>query len=143
MCYFSCALTHDARREIIEGMVKLLTPESDTFEAIAFRGMSGALIAPSIADRLGKKLAIVRHEKSEVRSHGQQVECVESFSSYIIIDDFVAGGTTVRQIVSGLKKYQSDAQCVGVYCYKMDYASNGRKVDGLPITYLRTPKKGT
>lgn len=90
----------------------LLRPHKALFEAIAFRGVSGALVAPAVAAKLGKSLIVVR--KAEARHSPYEVEGEDSIRSYLIIDDQIAGGGTIREIhhqVMILTKQQ--AKCAG------------------------------
>ncbi len=92
------------------------------FDAIAFRGMSGAAIAYPVSAIAGYHLIGVRKRR---KSHGASVEGSENrnIRRYIIIDDFVGDGATVRAIVRAIEKELSyydeeDAsKCVGIALY--------------------------
>src|SRR4051812_10409313 len=56
------------------------------FDAIAFRGLSGALFAPTVAMKMGKTLIAVR-KKSTIHS-SRIVEGDYNARRYIILDDF-------------------------------------------------------
>jgi len=81
------------------------------FDAIAFRGLSGALIAPIIAMQMGKSLLAVRKDEKTHSIH--KVEGDISARRYIIVDDFIATGSTVRAILKHVKDF-SGAKCIGV-----------------------------
>ncbi len=71
------------------------------FDAIAFRGNSGAAFAYPVAFVTGIPLICVRKGES---SHGRSIEGPTSAASvsiktYLILDDFVSAGSTVRAIV--------------------------------------------
>lgn len=71
--------------------------ELHKFDAIAFTGMSGALIAPPVSLKLGKPFIMVR--KPYVSGHSEwAVEGDYGAKSYIILDDFMATGETVKRI---------------------------------------------
>ena len=80
----------------------------DTFDAIAFRGLSGALIAPILASRLDKTLIAVRKHKTcekcgNSTAHSYRtVEGNLGANRYIIVDDFVSSGVTVRTIIKSI-----------------------------------------
>lgn len=77
------------------------------FDAIAFMGTSGALVAPMLAAKMKKGLILVR--KGGPRSNGSHsasvVEGALDSKRYVIVDDFICSGRTVKSIVSKLEKY--------------------------------------
>lgn len=98
------------------------------FAAIAFRGMSGGLIAPLVAAQLNKKLIVVR--KRGEQSHAQyHVEGYIDSKTYIIIDDLVDTGDTCRDIMDEL----CTAQCKGIFLYQHDW-------DNTDITHIEGVK---
>jgi hypothetical protein len=74
------------------------------YTSIAFRGMSGALVAPLLAIRLRKGLLMCRKESEN--SHGGRVEGDTRGGGYIIVDDFTSLGTTIRGIVDTIAQWQ-------------------------------------
>jgi len=70
------------------------------FDTIVFRGMSGGLVAPTVAMMLGKELLLVRKPKDSHSTHILQGNY--NVHRYIIIDDFVATSNTVRTIIRTL-----------------------------------------
>jgi adenine/guanine phosphoribosyltransferase-like PRPP-binding protein len=107
-------LNHKNRNKIIIKAVCDLRKISDSFDSIACCGVSGLMVVPQVAELLNKHIIIVRKgEKcySEFRTEG-----VAPFR-YIILDDLICSGSTVKHIKRTLKKEYSRSQCVGVYCY--------------------------
>lgn len=105
-------------KKIIRKACKELTPFKDKFNCVAFRGMSGALLGPHIANRLGKYMIIAR--KTTDRSHScLSLEGVSVYESikYIIVDDFIYTGNTISKIQKEIGKVYHDAEMVGVYLY--------------------------
>ena len=105
------------------------------FDAIAFRGMSGALVAPLLAHKLNKTLIMVR--KDSDNSHAMRmVEGDMNAKRYLILDDFLASGETVRTIVRAAYGFtDGEAQCVGVMLYYHHINSNDSLiVDTLCVT---------
>lgn len=104
------------------------------FDAIAFTGLSGSLIAPSVADRLGVGLVVVR-KRNSIHSY-RQVESTydPSISSYVIIDDLVCDGTTIRRILKLVKKWVGDIECNGLYLYSPTSMPS-------PLTIVETEKE--
>jgi adenine/guanine phosphoribosyltransferase-like PRPP-binding protein len=85
------------------------------FDAIAFRGMSGALVAPSLALRLNKTLLMVRKDK-ETHSY-YQVEGDWAARRYVIVDDLIDSGETVATIFEQIRGFASEAICIGIVRY--------------------------
>lgn len=107
-------LNHKVRNKIIIKAVCDLRKISDSFDSIACCGVSGLMVVPQIAELLNKHIIIVRKgEKcySEFRTEG-----VAPFR-YIILDDLICSGSTVKHIKRTLKSEYYRSQCVGVYCY--------------------------
>lgn len=88
------------------------------FDAFAFRGMSGALIAPLLAYKTKKTLLMVRKPKNEEFTHSRfQIEGDLSAKRYIIIDDQMCTGETVRAIVKDVSEFVPEAKCLGAIFY--------------------------
>lgn len=75
------------------------------FDAIAVTGLSGSLVGVELATILDKNIMIVR--KSNNDSHGKLVESTQPFRDgvrYIIVDDFICGGSTVKRLYREIRK---------------------------------------
>jgi len=120
--YFSCAshllpAFNDARR-VVKAVVDEIMKSKLEFDVITCRGVSGLLIAPTVAMVLNKPLVVIR---SEIVSniHYRKVEGYTGIRKYIIVDDLVETGRTVdvikKEVIafSGNKK----AKLVGIFCY--------------------------
>jgi phosphoribosylpyrophosphate synthetase len=80
---------------------------------IACRGMSGAIIAGAVASGLGIPLVLVR--KPEDQCHdSQDKRSLAGFQgkTYIIIDDFICSGDTIRETEFALKPSKLLAICL-------------------------------
>lgn len=95
---------------IVKNCIKFL--KKIEFDAIAFRGLSGALIAPSIAMEMGKELIAVRKTKGDHSSN--MVEGDRNARTYVIVDDFIGSGNTVLKMLDEIAKYAPGAECIGV-----------------------------
>ena len=107
-------LNHKTRNKIIIKAVCDLRKVADSFDSIACCGVSGLLVVAQVAELLNKHIIVVRKgEKcySEFRTEG-----VAPFR-YIILDDLICSGGTVKHIKKVLKDEYSRSSCVGVYCY--------------------------
>lgn len=69
-------------------------------------GTSGALIAPLVADKLNKKLALCR-KPGERKHSSYSYEGPETINNYIIIDDLTDTGDTIRNIMDAINKRES------------------------------------
>lgn len=99
----------------IERTTEFLRIKTEEFDAIAFRGMSGALVAPSVAAALGKNLLMIRKEQSHSDMN------VEGFygitQRYVIVDDFISSGETCRTIIAKVKRFDKSNICIGIVLY--------------------------
>jgi adenine/guanine phosphoribosyltransferase-like PRPP-binding protein len=110
-------LNHKIRNKIIIQAVTKLRKISTDFDSIACCGVSGLMVVPQISELLNKHIVIVRKgEKcySEFRTEG-----VAPFR-YIILDDLICSGNTVKHIKKVLKDEYPRSNCIGVYCYLPD-----------------------
>lgn len=78
--------------------------EKSRFEAIAFRGSSGAALAFVASAELGVPLLHVRKPRDDSHS-GLAVEGATDAKSYVIVDDFVSSGETIREIVQRVEAH--------------------------------------
>ena len=107
-------LNHKERNKIIIKAVCNLRKIVDTFDSIACCGVSGLMVVPQIAEILNKNIVVVRKGErcySEFRTEG-----VAPFQ-YIILDDLICSGSTVKHIKRVIKDEYSRSSCIGVYCY--------------------------
>ena len=98
--------------ECVAELRKLQRTSVLEFDAIACRGLSGLLIAPQIAVRLEKSLIVVR--KGEDCHSSNMVEGDSATLRYIIVDDLIATGSTVRAMHREIGKFAPQAKCMGV-----------------------------
>lgn len=108
-------LNHKLRNKIIIKAVCDLRKISDEFDSIACCGASGLMVVPQIAELLDKHIILVRKD-SEYRYSDFSIEGVSPYR-YIIIDDLICSGNTVRNIKRHIQEEHSRSKCVGVYCY--------------------------
>jgi len=101
------------------------------YDAIAFRGMSGAAVAFPLAAMTNKGLICVR--KQGVAHSSQLVEGLigDEIKRYVIVDDFINSGHTLKNIKKSIdEEYSSDGssipECVAIVFYK-EYRSERAK----------------
>ena len=88
------------------------------YSHIAVRGVSGCVIGGLVAARQRKSLIVSRKEgvKSHASFSAEGVPDKEAFN-YIIVDDFVCSGDTLRAIIKQISEANNAATCVGMVCY--------------------------
>ena len=104
-------------KDVVRRIREFMKITGTKIDTIAFRGMSGALIAPTVADRL--KIPMVMIRKGE-NTHGKHVEGkTKEINNYIIIDDFVATGATIESIISAVEdKTSGKHKLVKIFCWQ-------------------------
>ena len=111
--YVNRVLRDDQIRKLIPKVMKGL--KGFEFDAITFRGMSGCLFAAPLAYKMHKPMIMVR-KLNEGSHDNQRVSGDEAARTYIIVDDFVCSGETVRQIQEHIHKWVPEMKCVGIVC---------------------------
>lgn len=101
-----------AAKRIVQKCKRLLEQSGLEFTSFAFRGLSGALIAPLLAAEMDKTLLAVRKVKSD--HGGIPVEGDYNAGNYIIVDDFISSGKTCRAIMEEVDKNLPHAKCIAV-----------------------------
>lgn len=107
-------LNHKVRNKyIIQTLCDIRKLQLD-FDTIVASGTSGLMIAPPVAELLNKNLCIVRTTD----------KCYSEFPvegvvphRYIIIDDLICSGNTVKRILREMKEHAPRGICMGVYSY--------------------------
>ena len=116
----------------------------DKFDTVAFTGMSGALVAPQVADILDKQMLLVR--KPQDKSHGALIETAATYSSptatkILIIDDFFVAGETINRIVRSILNLGADElitsagmkKFVGIYLYNTANSDSELKIKNFSL----------
>lgn len=114
-------LNHKVRNKIIIKAVCDLRKISDSFDSIACSGTSGLMVVPQIAELLNKNIVLIR-KKNEKCYSNFAIEGATPFR-YIIVDDLICSGNTVRHIYRSIKSEYQRVVCVGLYCYMPDECS--------------------
>lgn len=111
-------LNHKERNKIIIKAVCNLRKLGDTFDSIACSGVSGLMVVPQVAELLNKNIIIIRKKNEDCYSEFS-IEGVSPFR-YIILDDLICSGNTVRHIQRSINSEFPRAKCLGLYCYIPD-----------------------
>lgn len=101
-------------------------------DAIACRGSSGMAVAFPLSAMLGIPVVNIRKEKED--SHGKPVEGPDGVivKRYVIVDDLIASGGTVRAIMDGLWS----AKCAAIFLYQGRYYSGTDTLAGVRVVYV-------
>lgn len=99
--YISGAFGVEKYKTKLKEALQVLRPISSEFDAIAVRGNSGMLFGPTLCLYLNKNLILVRKSQKAEPSHASYlVESLITEGTYLIVDDCIGGGTTVRTITT-------------------------------------------
>lgn len=143
--YMSGAMKIEIRREVIALLKDMITRSKLQFDTIAFRGMSGALVGSIISHEMGIPFAVIRKEKDSTHSESA-IDGPLEIGNYIIIDDFISSGTTIRMIINTIRYGESqenledskkhgvpnpNAKCIGIFLYDIE-DSRTPTFDGIP-----------
>jgi adenine/guanine phosphoribosyltransferase-like PRPP-binding protein len=92
------------------------------FQALAFSGSSGACVAFHAG--IEHNIPFIYVRKTGEKSHGKKIESnlTGIARKYLIVDDFVASGNTVKHIITGIQEYAVKRQtyipkCAGLFCF--------------------------
>ena len=107
-------LNHKYRNGVIIKAICSLRKIEQDFDSIACCGVSGLMVVPQIAEILNKNIIVVR--KDERRYSEFFLEGV-SPSRYVIVDDLICSGSTVKRIVNYIHDDVPRAKCIGAYFY--------------------------
>lgn len=104
------------RRALLAGMAGAVEAHRSAFDGLVCTGVSGLLMAPLIAHTFDLPLMVVRKDgdftHSTLRVEGEYVPRL------LMVDDFIAGGGTVRAVARALEQHTPDSRLVGVLMWR-------------------------
>lgn len=106
-------LNHKERNNVIDSACAFLRGFS--FDTVVVCGISGLLVGPQVSEKLDKNITIVR-KKNEKRYSPFVIEGAHP-SRYVVLDDLVCSGSTLKHILRNIKEEYPASECVGVYMY--------------------------
>lgn len=109
----SILLNHKDRNRIVMRAVQDLRKYD--FDSIACCGTSGLLVVPQICEILNKHIVVIR-KPSDKRYSNFDIEGVVPYR-FVIVDDLVCSGRTVKLIKNILYNESPRSICVGAYFY--------------------------
>jgi hypothetical protein len=123
--YFSDALIPKNRKKMVKLIVKFL--KGVDFDTIVCTGVSGLVIAPIIAHLMGKCIFVIRKEGEGCHSSAGYSGIMGS--RFIILDDLVDSGQTLRRINTHLIDHDhanrdTPPVFVGTVMYQHEFTSN-------------------
>ncbi len=111
-----CFHGEDIDRIIKAAKIKLSSLDYDTFVSC---GLSGNLMAPHIAKALKKNICVIRKEKEQC--HDFSLIVGYKPKKYVIVDDFISLGGTVKYILNILDNILPRPECIAIFLYSPLY----------------------
>jgi orotate phosphoribosyltransferase-like protein len=113
--YLECALDPRLRRAVIEVSLRRLRKlkKITKFNTLAVRGISGLAVGSILSHQLKCNLTVVRSTKA-CHSIRDAEGYIKGDGKYIIVDDFVCSGRTIKKIIAAIG---DDMDCVGILLY--------------------------
>lgn len=120
--YWSWKFKPDQIKERFQ-LVKSLLKKAPEHDTIAVSGTSGVWLAPLLILE-GKNVVLVRKEGEY--SHGKQVEghTGAMINRFIVVDDLICSGKTVRYIEGSLLALSPRNKMVGIVLYDQNYPTS-------------------
>jgi adenine/guanine phosphoribosyltransferase-like PRPP-binding protein len=137
-------LNHKIRNKTIIKAVCDLRKISNQFDSIACCGVSGLMVVPQIAELLNKHIVIIRKPGQSYSTFN--MEGVTPFR-YVIIDDLICSGETVKYIRNTIHEECPKSRSIGLYCYMPEECAYTEKTSklferdfGMPLLNPFKPK---
>lgn len=121
--YFDKALTY-TNGELVETMRHAL--HGQKYDTIVGTGLSGTIFTARVAPGLRKKFAIVRKKDDNSTHSSLKVEGMVG-KRFVVADDFVCSGKTLKHILTMMHKVHPGAQFVGLYQYEYSSFKDAEK----------------
>lgn len=120
----SLVLNHKLRQKYVNEATTTLRKILDDFDSIVCCGISGLIVVPQIAEVLDKNILIVRKPPNErMREYSTFILEGAPPKRYVIVDDLVCSGNTIRYIMKQIKLEIPSAKCMGMYAYMKESCS--------------------
>lgn len=112
--YHYTAFDHVTRRSAVDRVLKKLQyfPED---VGIVCTGLSGILVGVPVAEQSDREFAIVRKPNESCNS-SYKIEGY-TFTNYVIVDDFISGGETIRRVLEVMNDTRPESNCLGILLY--------------------------
>lgn len=137
--YLSDIFVEGGLKQVVNTLCAEIEEWDEDFDVIAFRGMSGAMVAPAVAMELGKQFMLVRKPGKSHSDYSIEGFPKKSFS-YIIIDDLIDSGKTMDIIYDDIKraskKWNIKATLKGTFLYSSLILENDTEKFGAPLFHI-------
>lgn len=133
--YHDTAFDHTRRAKAVHRITKTLA-RFPREVGIVCTGLSGILIGVPAAEKTERQFAIVR-KKGETSHACNEVEGYK-LAEYVIVDDFIDSGDTIRRIIDAMNK-RNESSCRAVLLYDYSNSSNVSPIEyqGQKIKVIR------
>jgi hypoxanthine phosphoribosyltransferase len=122
---------------IINSLVKTIKQSKIEFDAIAFTGQSGAMVATVLCYKLKKLPLLIRKTTDNAHSDYKLEGPLDSFK-YIIVDDMISSGRTIADIISEIVKSTQNSNLTGIFFYShSSWDDFDQKLCLLPVVPVR------
>jgi adenine/guanine phosphoribosyltransferase-like PRPP-binding protein len=93
----------------------------DDFHFFAVTGVSGIVLGTLLSQKFERHLVVVRKQR-EAKHSGYIVEGLQAINGvgnlkYVIVDDFISTGTTIKRMRYELSRHARGSELVGAYLY--------------------------
>lgn len=120
--YLNTCFNIPTRDKKIEELVEYIQSSNLKFDSLVVTGISGLVIGSILSYKINKNLCVVR--KSRKTHSLLKVESgKDTIDSYLIIDDIMDSGKTVRSIIKELRKAERISgfkRCIGGIFYDQE-----------------------
>lgn len=108
-----------SRAKTVENSVKRIRESGFEFNSIVVTGLSGIIIGTLLSEVLGVPLFVVRKKEHPQPHSYRYIEGPDQINAarYLIVDDLVSSGSTVKRILKEMSKAGPASKCVGAYFY--------------------------
>lgn len=107
--------------------------KKNDFDAIAFTGTSGAGLAYVLSYKLKIPLICVR--KKDRSHYTKRIEGAYLSNRFLIVDDFISSGNTMKRIISSINEEYPLSKPVGIFLYS-EFASSDPYWRDIPVITL-------
>jgi hypothetical protein len=119
--YTNVSYSHEAFASSLDHIIYnfLAVTQDVQVGSLVGRGLSGALVIPTVARTLGIPFAIMR--KNDESSHGSPGGIEGTITdNWVFFDDFVETGKTFQEVCNNLRSYfySEPLKCAGLYQYQ-------------------------
>jgi len=110
-------------------LIRCIEKSNTKFDTVAFTGVSGSLLGPTIAMHFKKRVVIIRKNIMGTHSNRMVEGDIKRCHKYIIIDDVVESGRTIQRIVKKIADSGHNSRCVGVFLYNNSLDNFDKETD--------------